>query len=101
MTATSVIHGDSFDALVKPIEDAPDSKAARSAVWAVLRTVKADHWRARGDALKDILAVVDAAAWVAGLSMAFRSDSINTATGALGEDLYQVIPAYFDSLCLA
>jgi hypothetical protein len=59
-----------YDALVLPIEQAADMKAARSAVWDALRTVRFrwNDW--------DAIAVIDAAAWTRGISQRFRKHAV-------------------------
>jgi hypothetical protein len=89
-----------LDALLAPIDNAIDTKAARSAVWAVLRMVKRACWRDEiGPATgADLLAAIDAAAWAQGCSEAFRNSAL---AGALmghvngADEWFRVIPTNF------
>jgi hypothetical protein len=90
-----------FDALVEPIEKAETPKEARSAVWQVLREVKRAYWHS-GDQLpaRDMLAVVDAAAWQRGVSDSFRSFTVNQTAPSVDVEFYEVIPSYLGQLVL-
>jgi hypothetical protein len=82
-----------LDALLAPIETAPDARAARSAVWAVLRIVKAHCDCASTDEKVDVLAAVDACAWAHGLSLAFRGDALSLAASKLGVRYVRIGPS--------
>lgn len=87
-----------LDQLLAPIDNAPAQTDARRAVWEVLRLVKCRSWWQRGKELRDIIAAIDAAAWQAGLSERFRTQSIGAAYedcyhgSGNGMDSYPVIP---------
>jgi hypothetical protein len=90
-----------LDQLLYPIENAPDAKSARAAVWDVLRQVRHANWDYDDDhrqVFRNILAAVDAVAWVAGLSEGFRANACITAWRyATNRDDFRVIPASFPS----
>jgi hypothetical protein len=112
-----------LDALLAPIDSAPDTKAARSAVWDVLRQLKygrrpaasysaADDPWADYDARKvrmrerlDMIAAIDAAAWAAGCSEGFRAHALaDPFCGCINsdeEETYSVIPASFPEMARA
>lgn len=95
-----------LDALLAPIDSAPDAKAARSAVWAVLRLVKRAACRDEIGAATgaDLLMAIDASAWAAGLSEAFRNSAL---AGSLvgfvngADEWFPVIPSNFPALANA
>lgn len=83
-----------LDALVSPIELAETAADARAAVWAVLKTIR--NRTMPKQAMRNLLAVIDTAAWVAGLSEGFRGNAYCTVyLHAYNEDGFSVIPGSF------
>jgi hypothetical protein len=82
-----------FDALVAPIEMAQSHAEARSAVWAALRQVKASMDCASADEKLDTLSVIDACAWTAGVSVAFRGTALAQAATNLGVRYVRIPPS--------
>lgn len=79
-----------LDALVRPIEEAPDKRAAMKAAWEVLREAKliVRSWIGPvadlQDEIKGLFALIDAVMWAAGLSVSQRSNAVNGAARSVG-----------------
>ena len=82
-----------LDALLAPVEMARSLSEARAAVWQILRVLKGQPWACRTQELRDTIASLDAAAWQAGLSEAFRAQAIGSAYASMAQDIdgYPVI----------